>query len=174
MDTLFWTLVIFFARAFDVALGTIRVQFIVRHKKLWAAAVGFLEILIYILIVSRVLQDIATWPYLLAYAAGFATGTLLGMSLSERLSRQVIQVTVISNGAQQRVEEAVRTAGYALTRFSGVGRDGPVDAMEVVCSSTQLAPLVELVTRTEPKAFVYTRELDGLRGGFVYGLKNKT
>jgi uncharacterized protein YebE (UPF0316 family) len=110
----------------------------------------------------------------LAYAAGFATGTLLGMSLSERLSRQVIQVTVISNGAQQRVEEAVRTAGYALTRFSGVGRDGPVDAMEVVCSSTQLAPLVELVTRTEPKAFVYTRELDGLRGGFVYGLKNKT
>lgn len=173
MDTIIWTLIIFFARVFDVSLGTLRVQFIIRRRKLWAAVTGFVEIIIYMLIVSRVIQDIDTWPYLLAYAAGFATGTLVGMTLSQKLSRQIMQVTVISNGAHQQVEDAVRGAGFALTRYTGVGRDGPVDAMEVVCSSRQLARLFELVADIEPKAFVYTRELDRLRGGFVYGLKSK-
>jgi uncharacterized protein YebE (UPF0316 family) len=173
VDTIVWTSIIFFARVFDVSLGTLRVQFIMRRKRLWAAATGFVEIIIYMLIVSRVIQDIDTWPYLLAYAAGFATGTLVGMTLSQKLSRQIMQVTVVSNGTHQQVEDAVRGAGFALTRYPAVGRDGPVDAMEVVCSSRQLARLFEIVASVEPKAFVYTRELDGLRGGFVYGLKSK-
>ena len=49
-------------------------------------------------IVSRVIQDIQHWPYVLAYAGGFAAGTLLGLYLAEVLARQVVQATVISNG----------------------------------------------------------------------------
>jgi uncharacterized protein YebE (UPF0316 family) len=116
MDIVTWTLVIFLARVIGVSLGTVRVQFIVRRKKLFAALKGFIEVLIFILIISRVIQDIQHWPYVLAYAGGFATGTLLGMHLSERLSRHVVQVTVISNGRSSEVEVATREAGFALTR----------------------------------------------------------
>ena len=88
MEILGWTLVIFFARVADVGLGTIRVQFIVRRKKLPAAMIGFVEVLIFILIVSRVIRDIQHWPYVLAYAGGFAAGTLLGMYLSEKFAQR--------------------------------------------------------------------------------------
>ena len=94
MDMFTWTLVIFLARVLDVSLGTVRVQFIVRRKKLLAALTGFVEVLIFVLIVSRVIQDIQHWPFVLAYAGGFALGTLLGMHLSEKLSRQVVQVVL--------------------------------------------------------------------------------
>ena len=67
---LLWTLVIYVARGFDVSLGTIRVHFIVRQKKTLATLIGFVEVLIFILIVSRVIQDIQHWPYVLAYAGG--------------------------------------------------------------------------------------------------------
>ena len=173
MDMLLWTLVIFAARVFDVSLGTIRVHFIVRQKKVLASLIGFVEVLIFIVIVSRVIQDIQHWPYVLAYAGGFAAGTLLGMSLTEKLSKEAVQVTIISNGHSDEVEAALREAGFGLTRYGGSGRDGSVEVLEVVCSTKGLGRLIETVTRTDSTAFLYSRELSTLRGGHVYGLKSK-
>ncbi|GAI89594.1 unnamed protein product, partial [marine sediment metagenome] len=39
-------------------MGTFRVQMIVRRKKLISGLLGFFEVLIFILIVSKVIQDI--------------------------------------------------------------------------------------------------------------------
>lgn len=173
MEILLWTLVIFFARVIDVSLGTIRVQFIVRRKKLLAAATGFVEVLIFILIVSRVIQDIQHWPYVLAYAGGFATGTLLGMYLSEKFSHRAVHTTVICNGSQWELEVALREAGFALTRYEGSGRDGPVAVLDVVSSASRLPQLLKLIKATDAKAFFFTQELSALRGGYVLGLKSK-
>ena len=173
MEVLLWTLIIFGARVVDVSLGTIRVQSIVRQKKAMASLIGFVEVLIFILIVSRVLQDIQHWTYVVAYAGGFATGTLLGMYLNEKLSKQVLQVTVISDTQTSEVEVALREAGFALTRLVGMGRDGAVEILDVVCEAKGLDSLTEAVTKVEPKAFVYSQELAGLRGGHVYGIKSK-
>jgi uncharacterized protein YebE (UPF0316 family) len=173
MEVLLWSVVIFFARVVDVGLGTLRVQLIIRRKKVLAALIGFVEILIFILIVSRVIRDIQYWPYVLAYAGGFAVGTLLGMHLSEKLTRHVVQATVIYHGSREEMESRVREAGFAVTHFVGTGRDGPVDVLDVVCTAQGLRRLTDMVTRLDPKAFVYTQELAGLRGGYVYGLKGK-
>ena len=173
MDMWLWTLIIFAARVADVSLGTIRVHFIVRRKKTVAALIGFVEVLIFILIVSRVIQDIQHLTYVLAYAGGFATGTLLGMHLAENLSKQVLQVTVISERWSLQVEAALREAGFALTRFVGMGRDGAVDVLDVVCAAKGLESLTKAVTQVDPEAFVYSQELAGLRGGHVYGVKSK-
>ena len=90
----------------------VRMQFIVRRKKLSAASTGFIKVLI----VSRVIQDIQHWPYVLAHAGGCATGTLLGMHLSERLSKQVVQATVILHGLSSAVEAAIREVAESRRR----------------------------------------------------------
>jgi uncharacterized protein YebE (UPF0316 family) len=173
MDILLWTMIIFAARVADVGLGTIRVQLIIRRKKVLAALTGFVEVLIFILIVSRVIRDIQYWPYVLAYASGFAVGTLLGMVLAEKLAERVMQATVICHGSSVEVEQAVRRAGFALTRYNGEGRDGPVDVFDVICTAPQVAALTRTITTVEPSAFLYTHELSGLQGGYIYGLKSK-
>jgi uncharacterized protein YebE (UPF0316 family) len=173
LETVAWTLLIFMARVVDVGLGTIRVQFIVRRQKLLAALTGFVEVLIFILIVSRVIRDVENLTFVLAYAAGFAVGTLVGMTLTEKLSKRVVQATVICHSAPGAVEEAMRQAGFALTRYQGVGRDGPVDVLDVVCSTKGLPRLNQVVAGADPQAFLYTQELTGLHGGYIYGLKGK-
>jgi uncharacterized protein YebE (UPF0316 family) len=173
MSVALWTLVIFLARVADVSLGTIRVQFIVRRQRVKAALTGFVEVLIFIVIVSRVIRDIEHWPYVLAYAGGFATGTLLGMMLADRFSRRVIQVTIVAHEPEAGLEAAVREAGFALTRYAGVGRDGPVEVLDVICTAGEMPHLSTLVTGLDPRAFLFTHELAGLRGGVVYGLKSK-
>ena len=45
--------IIFLSRVLDVSMGTFRVQMIVRRKKLIAGVLGFFEVLIFILIVSK-------------------------------------------------------------------------------------------------------------------------
>lgn len=172
-SALLWAFLIFAARVADVGLGTMRVQLIVRRRKALAALVGFVEIVIYILVVSKVIQNIGNWFNVLAYAGGFAVGTLLGMALSERMGRRVVEATIIVHEPADRVETAVREAGFALTRHTGEGRDGPVDVLTVVCGTQQLPRLIQVVTQVDPRAFIYTQELSGLRGGYVYGIKSK-
>jgi uncharacterized protein YebE (UPF0316 family) len=49
-------LLIVVARIADVSMGTLRVAFIARGRKYLAAACGFVEVLIWISVVSRVLS----------------------------------------------------------------------------------------------------------------------
>jgi uncharacterized protein YebE (UPF0316 family) len=173
MEVFLWSLVIFAARVVDVSLGTIRVQLIVRGRKYLAALIGFVEVLIFILIVSRVINDIRNWPYVLAYAAGFATGTMMGILLSQRMARAIVEVTIITHDSWEEIEAAVREAGFACTRYLGMGREGPVEVLSVVCSTRELPHLTDVVTKADGKAFLYTQQLVGLRGGYVYGVKGK-
>ncbi len=172
MEVVLWSLVILVARVVDVSMGTIRVQMIVRGRKVLAAVIGFVEVLIFILVVSRVIQGVDNWLYVLAYAGGFGSGTLVGGWLSERMSRDLTEVTVISR-AWEGVERAVRAAGFALTRYLGVGRAGPVEVLSVICPARHLPRLTRIVSEVDPQAFLYTQPLTGLRGGYIYGLKGK-
>lgn len=178
-ETVLWALITFLSRVLDVGLGTLRVQLIVRRRKYMAAMIGFVEILIYILIVSRVITDLSEWKGwislipLIAYAGGFAVGTLAGIVLSEKMGRGSVEVTIITQEPREQMEAAVRQAGFALTRYQGVGREGPVEVFSVVCSSRDMPRLLQTVTHVDPKSFVYTQELTGLRGGYVYGVKSK-
>lgn len=174
MEILLWSLVIFAARVVDVSMGTIRVHMIIRGRKLLASLIGFFEVLIFILIVSRVISGgIEHWTYVLAYAAGFATGTLVGISLAERMRRGVFEVTIVPHGPWEIVEAAVRQAGYALTRQPGMGREGHVEILHIVCANKSLSHLLGVISKADAQAFVYTQELAGLQGGYVYGLKSK-
>jgi hypothetical protein len=49
----------------DASLGGTGVQFIFRRKTILAALAGFVEVLI--VVVSRVIQDIQRWPFVLAH-----------------------------------------------------------------------------------------------------------
>ena len=178
-ETILWAVVIFLSRVLDVGMGTIRVQLIVRHRKALAALIGFFEVLIYILIVSQVingmddLTTVASWIKVFAYACGFAVGTLVGMFLTERMGRGMVEVTIITQEPAVQLEGAVREAGFALTRYEGMGRAGQVGVLSAICNAREVPRLIAVVTQADSRAFVYTQELAGLRGGYVYGVKSK-
>ena len=77
--------------------------------------------------------------------------TLLGVHLSGKLAQRVVQANLISHDQSHKVKAAIQQARFALTRQPGTGRDGPVDVMDVVCSSGQLPHLVQAGTALEPR-----------------------
>ena len=173
VNTLIWALIIFAARIIDVSLGTIRVNMIIRRKKTIAAVVGFIEVTIFISIIVRIIKDIDNIYGILAYGAGFAVGTVIGIIISEKLSRDLISTNIISKNYKEEIKKLLSGEGFGFTCYKGSGRQGKVEIINVVCSETSLARLNKLVHTKDPGAFVASYMLDNLRGGFIKGLKKK-
>jgi uncharacterized protein YebE (UPF0316 family) len=174
LETLLWTLAIFFGRIADVSLATIRINFIVRRKKIFAAMVGFVEVTIFILIAARVIQNINQNIYgIFAYGAGFAMGTAIGMTISDKLSKDLVSVNIISKKCSATIADSLRELGFGATCYEGVGKDGNVSIINVVCRHNLFPRLSELVLQKDPSAFLSTHTLGSHRGGFFYGIKKK-
>lgn len=174
MQIALWSLAIFFGRIADVTLGTLRINFIVKHRKVFAALVGFIEVTIFILVISRVIQDINSNIFgVLAYGAGFASGTAIGMTISDKLSRDMISINIITKKKEQAITDMLREAGFGATTYQGVGREGKVCVINVVCKQSCLAKINDVVFDIDSSAFLYTNPLGTQRGGYLYGIKKK-
>lgn len=79
MDVLFalpyGPLVIFAMRVIDVSIGTLRVIVLVRGHRSLAAAVGFFEVLVWIVAVAQALQHLESAYHVIGYAGGIVAGT---------------------------------------------------------------------------------------------------
>jgi uncharacterized protein YebE (UPF0316 family) len=173
INTIIWVFVIFVARIIDVSLGTIRVSMIVRRKKTIAALIGFFEVVIFISVIVRIIKDIDNIYGILAYGAGFAVGTVVGIAICERLSRDLVSTNIISKKCHDDIKNVLSEENFGYTCYKGMGRDGEVEIINVVCSNASLQRLNELVRKKDPGAFVVSYMLDKIRGGFIRGLKKK-
>ena len=169
----YWSLIIFFARIVDVSLGTIRVNMIVRRKKAFAAVIGFFEVGIFISIIVRIIQEVDNIYGIISYAAGFAVGTVIGIIISEKLSKDLISTNIISKTQSDDIKKSLKEEGYGITCYKGTGINGEVEVINVVCSHNSVKKLHNLVRSEDPSAFVASYMLDKIRGGFIRGLKKK-
>ena len=75
MNILLAALSIFFLRLLDQTLGTLRVLYVNKGKPVFGAVLGFIESAIWVVAISRVIQDLNDPLLIFGYALGFASGT---------------------------------------------------------------------------------------------------
>jgi len=165
--------IIFLCRVVDMTMGTYRVQMIVKRKKLTAGIIGFFEVLIFILIVSKVIQDIGNWFNIIAYCGGFAIGNVIGIYISEKISKEIISIGVISITKWQEIEEKLREEGFGVTRNVGYGKDGEVQILKVICERNYFPKVRDIALERDRKVFITSYLLTGKNGGCMYGVKSK-
>ena len=157
--TLLSGVVIFLARVVDVSLGTMRTISTVHGRTTVSFCLGFVEISIWIYIISAVVTKIASEPLLgLFYALGFSTGNVVGIKLEKRLAFGHMVLRVFSLKKGKELAEDIRDKGFAVTTFEGMGRSGPVTELYIVCRRRDLKNLIHMVTKVEPKAFYITEQ----------------
>jgi uncharacterized protein YebE (UPF0316 family) len=145
---------IFILRLIDVSLGTIRMIMTVRGRRAWATMIGFVEISIWIIAVSQVISNLDSIWKILAYSSGFATGTLVGMWLEDRLALGDVSVYVISRENGSEIAHHVRKAHYGATELPAHGHTGPVTMVGIVTPRKRLHELLHLVNIIDAGAFV--------------------
>lgn len=151
-------LLIFVLRLTDVTLGTMRILMTVRGRKFYAAAIGFVEVTIFIVAISQVVRNVGDIWRVLGYSGGFACGTLVGMTIEERLALGYTVVRIISTDLSKRVAAALRAAGFGVTEMSGRGMRGDVVIHEVVVNRADLPSVMQIIDANDNKAFVTVEE----------------
>ena len=118
------------ARITDVSLDTVRTVAIVQGRRLFAATLGFVEAIIYISVVAKVLMNMDQPVYALAYGLGFALGTYLGIAIEQRLAFGH-QVASLFTRKGAELSRALLEQGYRLVAVNGHVRDGAVTILYV-------------------------------------------
>jgi uncharacterized protein YebE (UPF0316 family) len=144
-----------------------------RGQRWVAAAIGFFEVLIYILIVGKVVSDISRLIHVVSYALGFAAGTFVGIVVNERIGKRKLMATVISPDCCGELEVAFREAGFGVTAVDGRGRDGPLTLLKVVLEGKRKRDLEDIIERIDRKAFTVYQPSESVFGGVLYSPKSK-
>jgi uncharacterized protein YebE (UPF0316 family) len=154
METLLGALLIFGLRVVDVSLGTIRIVLLTRGSRWRAGALGFFESLTWVTAAGLVFNNLDTPPRLLAFAAGFATGTVLGATVERWLAVGRTMLRVVTAVGTPEVAPALRTAGFGVTVINAEGLEGEVRVAFSVIPRRKLPEAFRIVAGVNPDAFV--------------------
>jgi uncharacterized protein YebE (UPF0316 family) len=146
-------LLIFLARICDVTIGTIRIVMVAKGQKFWAPVMGFFEVLIWIITMSKVMQNFDNWMCYAGYAGGFATGNFVGLLIEEKLAMGIVKIQIITNKEAHLLIEALKEAGYGITHHEAKGASEDVSILYSIVKRTEIPNVEEIILNNNPKAF---------------------
>jgi len=171
MEAIVWVFVIFSLRVVNIALDTVRMLFVVRGERFLAAVIGFVETLLFLVAIGKVIQDLTNIPNVLAYCVGFAVGTWVGMVLEDRLALGYVRVHIVSPQKAKEIASSLRGGGYGVTEMMGKGKEGSVGILEVVAKRRDVTSITRAVTGVDDEAFITTEETRSVYRGYIPGVR---
>jgi len=157
---------IFSLRVLDMTLDTLRVLFVMRGRRKIAWVLGFFQSAIFVTAISTVLSNLDNPLNIVGYAAGFATGNVLGMAIEERLAVGHTSVNIISSRLGSAIVEHLRKNGYAVTEIPARGKDGMVTLLNVLVLRKNVDKARQLVNEIDDEAFITIEDVRPVRRGF--------
>ena len=150
-------LLIFMARICDVSIGTMRIIFVSKGKKNIAPFLGFFEVLIWIIAISKIMQNLDNYINYIAYAAGFATGNFVGMLIEERLAVGIQMIRIFTHQGGYELVQILNKSGFGATCVEAQGAQEKILLIYTIVQRNDLKNVIEIINRFNPKAF-YTIE----------------
>lgn len=163
-------LVIFCAKIVEVTIMTLRVVYVNKGEKLIGAVLGFFEVLIWVIVVSSVLNNITEDPMkILIYCFAFALGNYLGVSLESKLAVGLSSLQVVVNDVDgEKLASILREQGFGVTIIEGKGiNESKKELLFIQLKRKRISEAVKLIQLTNEYAFITVNDIKSMKGGFV-------
>jgi uncharacterized protein YebE (UPF0316 family) len=167
-------LLIFLARICDVSIGTMRIIFVSKGKKNIAPILGFFEVLIWIIAISKIMQNLDNYVNYIAYAAGFATGNLVGMIIEEKLAVGIQMIRIFTHQNGLDLVRNLNESGYGATSVEAHGAKEKVHLIYTIVQRNELKNVLEIIDRFNPKAFYTIEDVKAANEGIFPPRKQNT
>lgn len=152
------TVAIALARIVDVSLDTLRTAAIVQGRRLYAACLGFVQAMVYICAIAKVLQDLSHPSYLVGYALGFALGTYLGIAMEQRLAFGT-QVASLFTRKGAALTEVLVSRGRRVVKVEGHVKSGEVAILHVSVPRKQMRKLIHEAVAVDETCFCVVNDV---------------
>jgi uncharacterized protein YebE (UPF0316 family) len=161
----FGTLGIFALRVSDMSCDTLRMLFVTRSQGV-AWGLGFVQSVIFVIAITSVLQHLDNPLNVIGYAAGFATGNVVGMLIEERLAIGHVKVSIVTQRLGTALSQVLRDSGFGVTEIPARGQEGMVSMLSVSVLRRDVSKVEDIVHATDAEAFVISEDVRPLRHGF--------
>lgn len=158
-------LLIFLARIIDQILGTIRIVFISRGDKWISPILGFIEIIIWVLVIRQILYNLSNVVGYIAYAGGFATGNFIGIRLEEKIAMGKRVVQIITQKDASKLVGLLNRKGYGVTNIPAQGSRGRVNVIYTIIERSDLNRVIQWVENINPGAFYSVQNVLSVKEG---------
>lgn len=163
-------LIILVAKIIEVSISTFRIVIINKGERVKGAVLGFVEILIWLLVVSSVLNNITEDPFkILAYAAGFSLGNFMGVTIESKIAVGLASIQCVVNVETGEIlAEILRDESYGVTIIDGKGRDESKKTLLFIQLKRKKIPeAIKIIKQTAPNAFITVNDIKSMVGGFI-------
>lgn len=158
-------LLIFLSRIVDVTIGTIRIVMVAKGHKNIAPILGFFEVFIWLLAITRIIQNLDNWVCYVAYAGGFATGNYIGLIIEEKMAIGIVKIQIITSIDASNLIMNLKAAGYGITHHEAHGGNENVSIIYSIINRNEIQKVEEIVKTTNPKAFYSIEDVKSVSHG---------
>lgn len=150
-----------------VSLNTLRTIFVIKGKRALASALSIIEIGVYLLGLTIVLQNLNSPINIAAYCFGYGAGVYIGSRIEQRLALGYVNIQVVVDSVDHNLPDLLREKGYGVTSWAAEGKNGPRLVLNVLAKRCNEKKLIDYLRKIKPNAFIISYEPHNLFGGFL-------
>lgn len=156
-------ILIFLARIIDVSIGTLRIAYLARGKKILSPILVFFEVLIWIMAIGQIFRHLDNFLCYIAYAGGFAAGNYIGLLIEEKLALGTQIIRIITKKDATDLIAELQSKGYSLTTVDGEGKFGSVKIIFLVGMRKEMGKIKAIIHKHNPNAFFTIEDVNSAR-----------
>jgi uncharacterized protein YebE (UPF0316 family) len=146
-------LLIFFSRIADVTMDTLRIVFITKGNKTIAPLLGFFQVLIWLVAITRIMENLDNIACYLAYAAGFAAGNYIGLILEEKMAMGIQMIRIVTQVDASLLILKLHEDGLYSTSIEAESNQGRVHLIFLIVQRIKINSAIAIIKQYNPKAF---------------------
>ena len=121
--------------------------------------------IIWLLAIGQVMNNLTNIVAYIAYRAGFAAGTYIGMAIEEKISLGLTSVRIITREDPADLMHYLRTHDYGVTSIDGEGATGKVKMVFTIIKRQDLPLVINIIKQFNPTAFYSVEEVKSVAEG---------
>lgn len=158
---------IFGLRSFDLTVATLRMLLVVQGRRGAAWVFGFVQATSFAIGAATILANLQNPINILAYAAGFATGNVIGITIQSRFIPGYSLMRIISSRRGSLLTEGLRESGHGVTEVAAEGLQGTVSLIYCYVRRGAVRRTAKRIRTIDPEAFLTVLNVRQLRGGWL-------
>lgn len=157
------------AKIVEITIQSLKTCMMVKGQRLKAAGLGFIECIIWGLVISTIIGTLGDNLFLLLfYCVGYATGLFLGSTIENKIALGTSNLELIANDeSTEKITEYLKANDKGYTVFDGHGSKDKMNMIFIVLPRKETPKVLKDIRRVcDNKVFVVASEVSKYAGGY--------
>ncbi len=162
-------LIVCAAKIIEITIQSLKTCMMVKGERIKAAALGFVECIIWGLAISTIIGTLGDNLFLLLfYCVGYAAGLFLGSTIENKIALGTSNLEIIANDdSTEKIIAYLKEHNMGYTVFAGHGSTDKMNMIFIVLARKEAGKVLkELRRRCDNKLFVAVSEVSKYAGGY--------